>query len=1122
MSSQAIATSTRGLPDFSSHPLDLPDFPDPTWSDRSNPHDEAAEPKPQDEPPQTNLAQSPGAEHPSWSEMDTQQRSQAVGNLLAALAPISPTQTATATADADANADANVNQGSPTNKTEATFKPTDENDPIDVPAATEATNDNINADPSISLPPLPPLSNDEFLDANPQSTFSPPLPEPPTDPTPANQGPATLMPSVSQMESQTPAASPGPLPERREIEAFAKIEFEDGNYYITTYACELGRDAFAYRAALARAEEARQAEQDRTQSSSGRRSEGMPKPNDSQVQGSVVSEAGGFGGVDDGPVLQDGDRRNPDPLHSQSSDRSAGSVVKPQEVLINPPLIPFDYHKMAERQAQFEHENEPEADNEQPAPVTADHIPDAHNCPLIPIHAMRTSQKSEVENHRSISRRHVKIQWDFDKDCFSMKVLGRNGAFLDDQYLPRGGVKRLRDGSKIQISNVWMTFRLPNQRSEPISEDSERDRMEETPSAQRNTSPTPNEEDEDEDASLSPSRSGKTRTRIVLNTSQQPSPSIADPLIGPDGQPMPPRKRGPGRPPKDGIMSTRERREREKAQRLAEAKAANGGKTPPPMLKGKFPKPIVKEEVIIPDMRTEKRKYKKRKRPGEDGDIVQSIEGGEVDVPSETEKAPVKKARQSKSPSPDYPPAESLTEEQLARPSEPYARLIYDILIDIHPKALPLKQIYRALKLKFPFFVHRVDSEGWQSSVRHNLNQEWNKLFEKGEKEGKGFAWKAIPGALQPQAERRRAAQQAAANKPKPPPAPRQPPPPGSHPPLNWQNTPFPQQNGMPPRGPPPFFVQGPHGPMPPPPNGMPWPPPPPPPGGIPSSASPNPNGHVPPHMQPGQNPPPQFFPPPQGGRPPFPPQPPVQPGGASQPNAATAQGPPRPNSAAATPVPPPPIPSSSSASRNMPCSTDGLLAIRRFENAMYDQVRDPAKIEEWQKVFASVKRRLLHGAPHSSLPNGETKEELTIMEHVRRFIDRFKNPNFVGFSIEQTRGTGSPAPTTATSGAVQSAEPSSAQPSQSATAPVPTQAVSSAKPVAVETTKEAPKDAVPQPPPTIDTIIGGEVKNGADNGDKNGGAEQLKAPVDVQPKIEANNERSKVLTDKPSVNGAA
>ncbi|KAL2421397.1 hypothetical protein ABEF95_007749 [Exophiala dermatitidis] len=1057
MSSQTIATSTRGLPDFSSGPLDLPDFPEPTWadSDTSNPRDDAEQ---HAEMQQHAPEQSPTTERKPYVEMDHQQRNQAVGNLLAALAPISPTQTAIATADA--------NPESLPNNDSVTLKPTVTDDNLnpaaDSHATTEATNDPVDSNiTSISLPPLPPLSNDEFLDGNPQPSFSPTLAAQSTEQIPQVQPDSAVLPLTSRMGSLSPAATPGQVPERREIEAFAKIEFEDGNYYITTYACELGRDAFAYRAALARAEEARQAEQDRAQSSSGRRSEGIPRPNDSQVQGSVVSEAGGFGGVDDGVVLQDGERRESDPMHSQSSERSGGSVVKPQEVLINPPLIPFDYHKMAERQAQFEQQNDIAADNEQPAPVTADHIPDAHNCPLIPIHAMRNFQKSEVENHRSISRRHVKIQWDFDKDCFMMKVLGRNGAFLDDQYLPRGGVKRLRDGSRIQISNVWMTFRLPNQQAEHASEDSDHDnRVQESPSAQPSATPTPNEQDR----SVSPSRTGKTRTKIILNTAQKPSPTLADPVIGPDGQPLPPRKRGPGRPPKDGIMSTRERREREKAQRLAEAKAANGGKTPPPMLKGKFPKPIIKEEVVTPDSKPEKRKYKKRKRPGEEGDIMQSIEGGEVDVPSETEKVPVKKARQSKSPSPEYPPAESLTEEQLARPSEPYARLIYDILIDIHPKALPLKQIYRALKLKFPFFVHRVDSEGWQSSVRHNLNQEWNKLFEKGEKEGKGFAWKAIPGALQPQAERRRAAQQAAANKPKPPPTPRQQPPPGSHAPLNWQNTPFPQQNGMPPRGPPPFFVQGPHGPMPPPPNGMPWPPPPPP-GGLPPSGTPNANGHVPPHMQPGQNPPP-FYPPSQNGRPPFPPQPPSQ-GGPSQPTAAQGQGPPRPSSATATPGPPPPIMSSSSASRNMPCTTDGLLAIRRFENAMYDQVRDPAKIEEWQKVFASVKRRLLHGAPQSSLPNGETKEELTIMEHVRRFIERFKNPNFVGFSsVEQPRGTASPGPAAAS---VVSNPAETPAPSQAPTVPaastsasasaIPTPVPAAATPV----TPEAPKGEAPQ-----------------------------------------------------------
>jgi hypothetical protein len=127
----------------------------------------------------------------------------------------------------------------------------------------------------------------------------------------------------------------------------------------------------------------------------------------------------------------------------------------------------------------------------------------------------------------------------------------------------------------------------------------------------------------------------------------------------------------------------------------------------------------------------------------------------------------------------------------------------------------------------------------------------------------------------------------------------------------------------------------------------------------------------------------------------------------------------------------------------------------------MYDQVGDPAKIEQWQRIFASVKRRLLHGAPHSSLPDGETKEELTIMEHVRRFIERFKNPNFVGFKIEQARTTNSPAPgNTASNTSEQSSAPQAApQPVQA----VPAPAAPAATPAIAQTTPAGPVKEVPK-----------------------------------------------------------
>lgn len=949
MSSQTLATSLPGgLPPSPPPAPDLPDYSPPAWTD----HVDAPE-QPLDhshfshpDPPQDR----PSSSRPSHSNTSEQHR-QALNNLLAALAPI----------HASNSTPTNLVNGLPASEPAQANAPTvsqDENNQAAVTQNNQVTNLLQSTLPE-DCTPFPPSSGDPAL--------LPPLPQglPPFPPNFPDL--SALNPPL--MPSQPPALS---INDRREIEAFAKIEFEDGNYYITTWACELGRDALAFRAALQRAEEAKNNPNGPSQSSSGRvsrPSDRVRRPGDSQVQGSVISEAGGFGGVDEGPVVRSDEKPAESGHPSHSSQVSASDVVKPQEVLYHPPLAPFDYHRNAELQAQLN------IDDEQPAPVTAEHLPNADTCPLIPIHAMANATKSEVATHKGISRRHVRIEWDWESECFKMKVLGRNGAFLDGAFVGRGVSKRLTTGAKIQISDIQMTFRLPRPKTEPVSEDSDRDEREGSALNRRSTSPTSNDADE------TPAK-GSKRARVSFTNKTAATPNLTDPVVGPDGQPIAPRKRGPGRPPKDGIMSTRERKERERAAKMAEAKAANGGKTPPPLAKGKMPK---LPETPVNDPKPDKRKYTKRKREGEDGEVLPSIEGGEENVPSDTEKVPVKKARASKSPSPEYPPLPTLTEEQLARPSEPYARLIYDILAEIHPKALPLKQIYRALKMKFPFFVYRVESEGWQSSVRHNLNQEWNKLFEKGEKEGKGFAWKAIPGALQPQAERKRAAQAAAAAKPKPTPRP----PPqqqGPPPPLNWQNNASFQ---------PPFWPQG-QGPYPPPPNGMPWPPP------------------------PGQGPPPR---PPsmplQGPIPGTPqnasPMPQQPPRGLASNLPAQPHGHPPPQ---LPQQPPPTFPASASTSAapNMPCTLDGLMAIRRFETAMYEQVaRGPnPNLEQWRLVFASVKNRLLHGAISSTMPGGETKEETTILGHVRTFIERFRNTNFVGFGglgSEAGSRTASPAP---------------------------------------------------------------------------------------------------------------
>lgn len=570
--------------------------------------------------------------------------------------------------------------------------------------------------------------------------------------------PASFANMNEENMNEEPATTPPPS---RRIGAYARLSFEDGVYYMSTFAIELGRDAIAYRDAMRRETEQTDGLQERVQkptSRMSRHSDRIKRDVESQVQGSLVSEMGGFAGLDDQPVGLNEGVANPRSHVSQSSQSSG---------IVNPGLLSlrqngldaqFDYDRRVEELAEFEGTaNAIPRDHQQPAPVTAAHLPDPNICPLIPIHTTVDHAESEVKMHKRISRRHVRISWDPSREEFMFKVLGRNGAFLDNdlECLKEGTEKPLRHGSVMQIEGIQIRFDLPHLESSEASLPSiggspERPGSITPISTPERQTPTP-----------------KATTKITNNNNEvTPTPSQSAPLIGSDGQPIKPR-RGPGRPPKDGLMSQRERKERKKAEQAALAKAANGGTTPPPKALGKPMRPPSAEELSARQKEKGGSSSGKRKREGE-GDVLPSIEGGGAeDLPDDASKQPAKKARQSKSPSPEYPPLESLTEAQLQKPNDPYSRLIYDLLMEIYPRALPLKGIYRALKVKYPYFVYKQETDGWQSSVRHNLNAEAEKLFEKAEKEGKGFSWRAMPGALQPQAERKRA-QATVPAKPKP------------------------------------------------------------------------------------------------------------------------------------------------------------------------------------------------------------------------------------------------------------------------------------------------------------------------------------------------------------------
>ncbi|KAJ5793880.1 hypothetical protein N7457_000479 [Penicillium paradoxum] len=590
------------------------------------------------------------------------------------------------------------------------------------------------------------------------------------------------------------------------IQAFAKLEFDDGHFYVNTYSFILGRDVRAARAAHHREFQYRQAvRSSRAKSSSGGNTSHTPnrmkREESAAMMGSVVSDRGGIMGFDpDVPPHLPGNLN----MSRRSSKSSFDEAVVPLHA--NPAQLQSttDYNALAMQSLQ--------EGNGDAKPVDAlALLPSPDSCPTIPIHPPTTVDGSAA-GHRGISRRHVRISYNFDRNLFEMEVMGRNGAFIGADWLSPGQVRPLHSGDYIQIGGVRIRFLLPDvpigetgadRMEEKLAEEAE---AEEEKEKEKDARPSIEVEDDIDESERVGSDSGESREpskKIILKTKDpKSSAQPMDSIETADNDSQPARRRGPGRPPKDGIMSKRERAELAREQKIAAKREANGGVTPPPLKVPKAGKTVAKE--IIPESPTnkpaEKRKYTKRKKP--DGTPMDSplpsTEGGHLSTepPQEYVKPPpVKKRKPSRSPSPNYPPESAYTPEDLAKPPYNYAVLIFDALTEAGTP-MTLKQIYRALKLKYPYFRFKCETEGWTSSVRHNLNGNGH-LFMHAERDGKGWSWQLIPGASVEKEKKRR---------PSPPPQPA--PPPQQYMPQMSHSHSYAQPQGPPPVPNPPQHFQ--------------------------------------------------------------------------------------------------------------------------------------------------------------------------------------------------------------------------------------------------------------------------------------------------------------------------
>lgn len=362
-------------------------------------------------------------------------------------------------------------------------------------------------------------------------------------------------------------------------------------------------------------------------------------------------------------------------------------------------------------------------------------------CPVIRIHP---PQGSGSQAYQQISRKHAKISFDTKNNCWYVRVLGRNGLFVrkpdppaTDQHLKKGTCCVLEDEYVIQIGRIAFQFRLPDSnvgQGDTLSQDISHDF--EPPGSDDPMSDT---SDEDELEVESDDEVDNIECIIEEHLKSVPTREAAEEENGGDlpcqdevvkgttsePEPQPQKKRGPGRPPKNGVMSKREQREAKKAaeQKAKQADVESSSKA------GDLEK---NSGEVAPPAKLEKRKYTKRK-PKEEA-------GGE-DQPSKakTEKKKKDPEPEVRSPSPEIT---DYTEEQLAKPAKSYLALIYEVL-SAADKPMDLPKIYRAIQRLCPYYRFSTTTTGWQSSVRHNMG---HPAFRKVDKKGKGHDWEIVPG----------------------------------------------------------------------------------------------------------------------------------------------------------------------------------------------------------------------------------------------------------------------------------------------------------------------------------------------------------------------------------------
>ncbi|KAK3825935.1 MAG: fork head domain-containing protein [Benniella sp.] len=133
----------------------------------------------------------------------------------------------------------------------------------------------------------------------------------------------------------------------------------------------------------------------------------------------------------------------------------------------------------------------------------------------------KASSSDQVDIHlgptKAISRQHARLFYNFTTQRFEMMVFGKNGAFVNDQFVEKGVTVPLENRTKIQIGEVSFSFLLPKIDADDGSQDGSAQR-----SASVTSNPTAGNQGANSTGVATPTGSTSVVTKEPLESSAEP------------------------------------------------------------------------------------------------------------------------------------------------------------------------------------------------------------------------------------------------------------------------------------------------------------------------------------------------------------------------------------------------------------------------------------------------------------------------------------------------------------------------------------------------------------------------------------------------------------------------